>query len=198
MAGSATRGAAASSSSGASGSSNGRAPAGARDAAQYRQGRHRGHAHRGKTAPMITDGPFAGDRRVAFRGTMAAPMKRVFVARSSLLARAFLTALVVGLGLLAPAAVQAHGADALVPPALTDILFDWAFDPLVAIPLLLAAAAYLWAVRHVNAAHPAHPVPWSGRSASWVASRRSRSPSSRSSSGTTRRSSRSTCSSTCS
>jgi putative copper resistance protein D len=101
---------------------------------------------------------------MAFRGTMAAPMKRVLSARSSLLTRALLVPalvpLVAGLALLAPAAVQAHGADSLVPPALSDILFDWAFDPLVAIPLLLVAAAYLWAVRHVNAAHPGHPVPW--------------------------------------
>lgn len=91
---------------------------------------------------------------------MAAPMKRVLVARSAFPARAVLAPLVAGLALLAPAAVRAHGPDSLVPPAPTDILFDWAFDPLVAIPLLLVAAAYLWAVRHVNAAHPAHPVPW--------------------------------------
>jgi putative copper resistance protein D len=97
---------------------------------------------------------------MAFRGTMAAPMKRVLAARSSLLARAVLMPLVAGSALLAPAAVQAHGADSLVPPVATDILFDWAFDPLVAIPLLLVGAAYLWAVRHVNAAHPTHPVPW--------------------------------------
>src|SRR4029077_10011767 len=80
--------------------------------------------------------------------------------RSSFLARAFVVPLVAGLALVAPVAVQAHGADSLVPPALTDILFDWTFDPLVAIPLLLVAAAYLWAVRHVNVAHPANPVPW--------------------------------------
>ena len=69
----ATRGAAASSSSGASGSSNGRAPAGARDAALFRQGRLRGPAPRGKTAPMIPGRGRIGDRPAAFRGTMAAP-----------------------------------------------------------------------------------------------------------------------------
>jgi putative membrane protein len=60
---------------------------------------------------------------------------------------------------IVPSAVLAHGADGLVPPAPADLLLDWAFDPLVAIPLLLLAAAYLWAVRHVDATHPGHPVP---------------------------------------
>jgi putative copper resistance protein D len=66
---------------------------------------------------------------------------------------------VVFVALVEPAAVLAHGADSLSPPTPADILLDWAFDPLLAIPLLLMAAAYLWAVRHVDAAHPAHPVP---------------------------------------
>jgi putative membrane protein len=90
---------------------------------------------------------------------MAAPMKRALPARSSVLASALVAPVLVGAALLAPAAVLAHGADSLIPPAPIDILLDWAFDPLVAIPLMLVAAAYLWAVRHVNAAHPAHPVP---------------------------------------
>ena len=63
------------------------------------------------------------------------------------------------LSLVAPATVLAHGADSLIPPAPADILLDWRFDPLIAIPLLLLAAAYLWAVRHVDTAHPANPVP---------------------------------------
>jgi putative membrane protein len=61
---------------------------------------------------------------------------------------------------LAPVAL-AHGADAFIPPAPSDLLFDWAFDPLVTIPLLLVGAAYLWAVRHVDRAHPTNTVPWS-------------------------------------
>ncbi len=108
---------------------------------------------------MITGRRPAGDHGVAFRGTMAAPMKRVAVARSSVLASALVAPVLVGLALVDPAAVLAHGADSLVPPTPADILLDWAFDPLVAIPLLLVGAAYLWAVRHVNAAHPGHPVP---------------------------------------
>jgi putative membrane protein len=96
---------------------------------------------------------------------MAAPVRpharnRSFTLAAGLGARSvsFVTAVVIVCG-IAPSAVLAHGADALVPPAPADLLLDWAFDPLVAIPLLLLAAAYLWAVRHVDAAHPGHPVP---------------------------------------
>jgi putative membrane protein len=69
--------------------------------------------------------------------------------------------LVLAIGLwaaLAPVAL-AHGTDALVAPAPSDLLFDWAFDPLVSIPVLLVGAAYLWAVRRVDRAHPGNPVP---------------------------------------
>jgi len=61
---------------------------------------------------------------------------------------------------LAPAAL-AHGPDALLAPAMSDLLADWAFDPLVTLPLLLVGAAYLWAVRRVDRAHPGNPVPGS-------------------------------------
>lgn len=78
--------------------------------------------------------------------------------RARSLALATAAALPVAL-LVAPGVALAHGADSLIPPAPLDVLFDWGFDPLVAIPLLLVAAAYLWAVSHVDAAHPANPVP---------------------------------------
>jgi cytochrome c oxidase assembly factor CtaG len=55
--------------------------------------------------------------------------------------------------------VAAHGADSLIPPVPSDILLDWTFDPLVALPLLLTASAYLWAVRHVDQLHSTNPVP---------------------------------------
>jgi putative copper resistance protein D len=69
--------------------------------------------------------------------------------------------LVLALGLLAVLAptALAHGADALVAPTPPEILLDWAFDPLVSIPVLLVGAAYLWAVRRVNRAHPGNTVP---------------------------------------
>jgi len=55
--------------------------------------------------------------------------------------------------------VLAHGANATAAPVLSDILFDWAFDPSIAVPLAVAALAYVWAVRHVDARHPGSPVP---------------------------------------
>jgi putative membrane protein len=69
--------------------------------------------------------------------------------------------LVLALGLLAVLAptASAHGADALVAPTPPEILLDWAFDPLVSIPVLLVGAAYLWAVRRVDRAHPGNTVP---------------------------------------
>jgi putative copper resistance protein D len=39
------------------------------------------------------------------------------------------------------------------------LVLGWSFDPTIWLPLAIAAAAYLWAVRRVNAAHPANPVP---------------------------------------
>ncbi|MHB8673369.1 MAG: cytochrome c oxidase assembly protein [Candidatus Limnocylindrales bacterium] len=44
-------------------------------------------------------------------------------------------------------------------PVLSDVLLDWSFDPLIAVPLAILALAYLWAVRHVDARHPHNPVP---------------------------------------
>jgi putative copper resistance protein D len=59
---------------------------------------------------------------------------------------------------LAPATVLAHGADA-PPPTFPAVLLAWRFDPLVVVPLVATAAAYLWAVRMVNRAHPRNPHP---------------------------------------
>lgn len=61
--------------------------------------------------------------------------------------------------LLAVPAVRAHGGDVPSPPDLAGLLFGWTFHPQVVLALLAAAFAYLWAVRRVNAAHPANPVP---------------------------------------
>lgn len=52
----------------------------------------------------------------------------------------------------------AHGV-AKPEPALPRVLFDWSFDPTIALPLLAAVGAYLWAVRRVDSAHPGNPVP---------------------------------------
>ncbi len=63
------------------------------------------------------------------------------------------------LAFVAVPAALAHGAEVPPPPDLGAFLFGWSFYPQVVIPLLAAAGAYLWAVRRVNAAHPANPVP---------------------------------------
>ena len=61
--------------------------------------------------------------------------------------------------LLAVPPVLAHGDEVPPPPDLAILLTGWSFYPQVVIPLLAVAAAYLWAVRRVNHAHPANPVP---------------------------------------
>ena len=64
------------------------------------------------------------------------------------------------LALLAGApVVSAHGAGVPPAPDAAGLVLGWSFDPTIWLPLALAAAAYLWAVRRVNAAHPAKPVP---------------------------------------
>ncbi len=58
----------------------------------------------------------------------------------------------------APAA-RAHGGEVPPAPDLAGLLLGWSFHPAIVIALAVAAVAYLWAVRRVNAAHPANPVP---------------------------------------
>jgi len=58
----------------------------------------------------------------------------------------------------APAAL-AHGGGVPPPPDAGAFLLGWTLYPEVALPLLVAAVAYLWAVRRVNAVHPANPIP---------------------------------------
>ena len=58
----------------------------------------------------------------------------------------------------APAAA-AHRGDVPPAPDAAAFLLGWSFDLTIWLPLAAAAAAYLWAVRRVNAAHSANPVP---------------------------------------
>ena len=78
--------------------------------------------------------------------------------RLARLPAATLAAIPVAALLAAPSAL-AHGAEVPPPPDLATFLTDWTFYPQVVIPLVAFAAAYLWAARRVNAAHPANPVP---------------------------------------
>ncbi len=64
------------------------------------------------------------------------------------------------LALLAAPPALAHSGGGVPPsPTVAILLLDWTFYPQVAVPLVLAAVAYLGAVRRVNAAHPGNPVP---------------------------------------
>jgi putative copper resistance protein D len=67
----------------------------------------------------------------------------------------------VAVGLLAVAALPAaaHGPAPDEPPTAATLAFGWSLEPLVMLPLLAAAIAWLWAVRRVDAAHPGNPVP---------------------------------------
>jgi putative copper resistance protein D len=58
-----------------------------------------------------------------------------------------------------PAVAAAHGAAPSPPSDPVGLLTMWSFDPLVQVPLAAAAVAYVSAVRAVNRAHPANPVP---------------------------------------
>jgi cytochrome c oxidase assembly factor CtaG len=57
-----------------------------------------------------------------------------------------------------PAVVLGHGV-AAEAPSWPGVLLDWSFDPTVVLPLALAAALYVQAVRQVDRAHPSNPVP---------------------------------------
>jgi putative membrane protein len=67
--------------------------------------------------------------------------------------------LAAGAALLAassPLPALAHGAPA-PEPALPGVLLVWRFEPLVLIPVIVVAAAWLWLARFVTRQHPAHP-----------------------------------------
>ena len=61
--------------------------------------------------------------------------------------------------LVLPTAAAAHGIAPPPPSDVAGLLSLWSFDPLVQVPLVLAAIAWVSAVRTVNRAHPASPVP---------------------------------------
>jgi len=67
-----------------------------------------------------------------------------------------------GGALLASAAfagpVAAHGLVPAEPPSLASLVLGWTFEPLPTLALLVSIGWWLWAVRRVDTAHPAHPV----------------------------------------
>ncbi len=60
----------------------------------------------------------------------------------------------------APGSVAAHGPVPAQAPTLSTLALDWNLQPLVTIPLLLAAAGWLAVIRRVRRLHPDRPVPW--------------------------------------
>ena len=55
--------------------------------------------------------------------------------------------------------VLAHGPVPTEPPTAGSLLLGWTFEPLPTLGLLVAVGWWLWAVRRVDAAHPANRVP---------------------------------------
>jgi len=64
-----------------------------------------------------------------------------------------------GLALGLPGTAAAHGPIPPDPPDAATLAFGWRFEPLVAVPLLVAALAWLLLVRRIDRAHPDRPVP---------------------------------------
>lgn len=55
--------------------------------------------------------------------------------------------------------VAAHGETPDEPPTAASLLLGWTFEPLPTLGIALAIAWWWWAVRRVDRAHPANPVP---------------------------------------
>jgi putative copper resistance protein D len=55
--------------------------------------------------------------------------------------------------------VAAHGPAPDVPPDAANLLFDWTFEPLPTLGIMVALVWWFWAVRRVDSLHPANPVP---------------------------------------
>jgi len=85
---------------------------------------------------------------------MIARTARTFVARS-----APPLTLAIAATLASAGSVLGHGDVPSEPPTAATLAFAWTIEPAVAIPLLGLAALWIWAVRRVDRAHPAHPVP---------------------------------------
>ena len=75
------------------------------------------------------------------------------------LRRAFAGAALVGLWLSLVPAVAAHGPVPSEPPTVATLLFGWTFEPLPTLGIALTLGVWWWAVRRVDRAHPANPVP---------------------------------------
>ncbi|MEA2653919.1 MAG: hypothetical protein QOI37_1146 [Chloroflexota bacterium] len=55
--------------------------------------------------------------------------------------------------------VAGHGSIPSDPPTATSLLLGWTFEPIPTLAIVAALGWWVWAVRRVNAVHPANPVP---------------------------------------
>ena len=58
-----------------------------------------------------------------------------------------------------PRPAAAHGPVPAEPPTLANLLLDWTWEPLPTLAIGVSLGWWWWAVRRVDAAHPANPVP---------------------------------------
>jgi putative membrane protein len=61
--------------------------------------------------------------------------------------------------ILAAGSVLAHGPVPAEAPTVLNLVFGWNLEPAVVLPLLVAASGWIWAIRRIDRAHPASPVP---------------------------------------
>jgi putative membrane protein len=81
------------------------------------------------------------------------------LAPSRLMARTLGVVAGLGVALATAVPVLAHSAGPLPAPTPLTFALDWSFDPLLQLALVLSLALYLLAVRSIDRAHPATPVP---------------------------------------
>lgn len=96
--------------------------------------------------------PMPGYRREPVRATMPAMRARSPFVRS-------IAVVVPAIWLAAAGPVAAHGPTPAEAPSIANLLLGWTFEPLPTLAIAAAVIWWRWAVRRVNAAHPANPVP---------------------------------------
>jgi cytochrome c oxidase assembly factor CtaG len=116
-------------------------PDGAHDTRSAGRGRARAGVRR-----ACDDAPVTNDREPGRRPRI--------VARAALMPIGAAAA-----ALVSPAIALAHGPVPAEPPTVANLLLGWSFEPLIMLPLIAAVVVWISAVRRVDAAHPANPVP---------------------------------------
>jgi cytochrome c oxidase assembly factor CtaG len=84
-------------------------------------------------------------------------MIALWVRRARSVAMGAASAMAVWLAVAAP--VSGHGETPDVAPSAGSLLLGWTFEPLPTLGVAVALGWWWWAVRRVDAAHPANPVP---------------------------------------